>query len=689
MKHPSSYFLFVLLIFISLFFTGAAFGKTPENQEVKPQRLNNIALCYHGFTVNEEDKSEYVTYLEDFKEQINYLKDQGYKFVSPSKYREEYKKRCSPDTPLAAVFFDDARDSVLIAARWLSANDIPFGIAVIGKRLGTIYPEDGYMSWSDLKGIFDTGYCEILSHTYNMHHFGLIKENGTIESAPILEGPTYIDDGDFIYMKNNDPRWYWDLTHVDGITWSFPLFGTDLKNGQPIISKIKFKAKESLSINKMRLWACLHSPYSSGYDAAVKVDIDGTQVAAKTISPIQYETRRQWPEREYVTIEFDRAYTLEANKTYTITFTTLNSGDSSFNIYAIPDFSGDYELVTTGTGMSYKAYQRWPARAGIILTGDNGREAAIREFRQYVLDDLSINSDVIDKYLGASWNTYTNGYEEDDHLECLVLGGTYSDGSLANTKIKFVSDRSFIGEVLRFKTTAHIGDWYPLIIDVYINDQKVSRFSSNWQDWKWQTVDIIPYKFIEGQEYNITFKTVNKSPNGSGLVRIYMDQRDLPWPTWNPGDNTWNKPDNIQFQYEPQYEVSSSEGTDIYPEKVSIDNLDFAWEYSSPYTGPGKAFIEILSCNPGTSVRPTQVCYPFGSYHPKKEGNQHDISPQLKNIFKQLGISSGMAVWDEPVRSLKNIEAEYSEYVIPRYLVHGNIGQSQILQDINILIGLN
>ncbi|HHV65466.1 MAG TPA: hypothetical protein GXX46_10405 [Peptococcaceae bacterium] len=332
---------------------------------------------------------------------------------------------------------------------------------------------------------------------------------------------------------------------------------------------------------------------------------------------------------------------------------------------------------------------KWPAQACLILAGDNGREVSQQEFRQYIYNDLIANNNAIQKYLAASWHAYSTGYEENDYLECLVLGGTYSNGSLAKTSIKFTPEQSFTGEALRFKTVANLGEWYPLIIDVYINGEKVSRFSPNWREWAWQTINITPYKFTAGQEYTLTFETANPSPNGTGLVRIYLDQQDLPWPAWDEANNTWQKPDDTKFQFPVHYEVSSLEGTDVYPKSIYIENLEYSWEYSSPYTGPGKAFLEILSCTPGKSVTPTQICYPFGAYHPKKTGNIDDISPELKSTFKQIGLSSGMTIWDEPIYSLEGVRNKYSDYVIPRYMVLGNLEQSQTFQAIDTFIGAN
>ncbi|HHV65467.1 MAG TPA: hypothetical protein GXX46_10410 [Peptococcaceae bacterium] len=336
MRPKATYYLITIIIFL-LLFSNAAYAKAPSS----PQ-LNNIALCYHGFTTNPDEKSEYVIYLDDFKEQINYLKNKGFTFVPPSKYAEWYAQKNNPNGPIATIIIDDARESVGLAAYWLIEQQIPFGIAVIGRRLGTIAPEEGYTSWAELNQIYSAGYCEILNHTYNLHHFSLRLQDNAVVSEPILEGPCYIDNGEFIYINTNDSRWYWDFAHVDQLTWGFPLFGTDINTMQPITSSIQFKAKTNVTVNKLRAWASLHTPYSSGYDATVKISINGTEVATSTISTTEYDTRSQWPEKEFVTINFDRAYTLQANETYTITFTTQNTGNATFNIYAIPNFSGDY-----------------------------------------------------------------------------------------------------------------------------------------------------------------------------------------------------------------------------------------------------------------------------------------------------------------------------------------------------------
>ena len=427
---------------------------------------------------------------------------------------------------------------------------------------------------------------------------------------------------------------------------------------------------------------------SSGYDVSIKIDINGTEVANKQIAVHQYETHKQWVEREFETIEFDKSYDVEAGNTYTIKFKTLNSGSSCFMIYSIPDFSGECELSTTCTGMTYNAYEKWPAKPCLILAGDGGKLSSNEEYEQYIYKDLDKNNAVIKKYLQANWQTHTTDYTQNNNLECVVLGGTHSDGSLGNTIINFTPKKSFTGEVLRFKTAPHLGGWYPLIMDIYINNKKVSTYSPSWNDWAWETIDISPYEFVSGKDYSITFKTLNKSLSGCGLVRVLCDQQNFPQPVWDNENYTWIAPSKSQFKYTSMYQVKSLEGSDVYPDGIVINNQDYSWRYDEPYSGPGKPFLEILSCQPGNVAEPQQICYPFGSYYSQISGQKEEVSPVLKNVFNNANIDSGFAVWDEETYYMGNVKSRYSEFLIPRYLVKGNLEQSQIIKNINSLTGI-
>ena len=650
--------------------------------------LNNIALCYHGMTSNENEKSNYITYIEDFKGQINHLEVLGYSFVKPSVFNTWYNSTTPPASPIATVIFDDALASFVLAAQWLESKSIPYGIAVIGQRLCKLTPEDGYASWQNLQSAVESGFCEILHHTYNMHHFCLFKEGNEIINSPILEGPCYTDNGNFIYIPEGDTRRYWDMSHINNTSWGFPLLGTDQGTNQMITSTVGFKANISILTDRIRVWTCLHHPYGSGYSVQVQIKINGSIVANHVVETVNYETRTQWPERELVTIPFSSSYQIQQGNTYTLEFITQSTGNASFLIYAIPDFSGDFTLSTTCTGMTYPENIQWPARACIILANDTGTTVSLNEYHTYVNDDLSKNNQVINKYLNASWNARTTGYEVSDHLSIVVLGGTYSNGQKCNTMIKFHAAETFTGEIIRMKYASCLGSRYPLIIDIFINEVKVGRFESNWWEWHWQEIAIENYNFVAGNDYIIRFETKNVSPFGQGLVRLYMDQPGPPQPVWSEGMNSFLTPPASEFIQEVLYEVNNPEGTDLYPDSIVIDNnTNYHSVFNIPYDGPGKAFLEILGCSSGSTALPTQICYPFGSYYSTVSGQKEDVHNALKTVLDGIGVSSGYAVWDNPVSSLQGVNLQYSEYVIPRYLIEGITNQTEVLQNIDVFIG--
>lgn len=657
--------------------------------ETMATNLNNIALCFHGITSNVNEKSSYISYLEDFKAQINYLETLGFSYVKPSVFYTWYNNTTKPTTPIATIIFDDALQSSITAAQWLESKSIPYGAAVIGQRLCKLTPEEGYATWQSLLSLMNSGLCELLHHTYNMHHMCLINEANEIVGAPILEGPCYVDNGNFIYIAQGDTRWYWDMSHINKTSWGFPLFGTDQSNNQLITSSVNFKADKTVMANQMRVWACLHNPYGSGYSAEVQIKINGSIVANSVIAPVQYDTRTQWPEREFITIPFTSSYQILQGNSYTIEFTTQNTGNAAFLLYAVPDFTGEFTMTTNCTGMTYNANVSWPARACIILADGTGTTASANEYQAYITEDLNKNSQVITKYLNATWNTITTGYTEVENLSAIVIGGTYSNGTLANTTINFHANETFTAELIRIKYASKQGTSYPLIIDIYINDLKVGRFESNWWEWHWQEIEIEAYNFVSGNDYSIRFETKNANPSGQGLIKLYMDQATPPIPAWSNEMNSFLAISESEFSHTALYEVSNPEGTDVYPDGVIIeDNINYNYVINAPYNGPGKVFIEILSCSSSSVAVPSQICYPFGSYYSTVLSDQkEDVHSVLKAALNANGITSGYAVWDNEIVSLADVNLLYSEYLMPRYLIEGTTAETQVLLNLDIFIG--
>jgi hypothetical protein len=483
------------------------------------------------------------------------------------------------------------------------------------------------------------------------------------------------------------------MTHIKNISWDFPVFGTDTNTGKEIKSMVDFKANTTFMADRMRLWASVHNSYNDDYSAAVEIRINDSLVAKSTVEINMKDTSKQWHTQEFVTILFQNQYEIVKGNSYKIEFVTQNTGNAAFMIYAIPDFSGNFMLNTSCTEMTFPNNVAWPARACLILADGTGKTATTSEFLSYVRDDIYKNNIVIKKYLNASWKKYSTGYVENNNLSSIVLGGTYTNGQLAATKVKIHAAQSFTVEILRIKYAARVGNIYPLIIEVYINDIRVGSFEANWWDWHSQEVQINSYRFVEGHDYIIKFVTKNASPFGQGLLRVYMDQPKSPQPIWNSRINKIVAPTDTEFEHEALYEVINPEGTDVYPDGAVIYNgSNFKWVMHEPYDGPGKVFLDILSCYSDSVRLPTQICYPFGAYYSTTVTSQllpdkKDIHPGISGILAEAGIKAGYSVIENPGKGLKNSKLQYSKNIIPRYLVEGDAEQAKVIQNIDILTG--
>jgi len=669
-------------------------------------------LCYHGIATNQDEAAPFRSYIEDFKEQINFLKENGYTFLKPSELANSLGDLSAPK---AGIIFDDALETIPPALDFLIQNNIPFGIAVIARRLRKYEPESGFMPWQLLKEYANNPLCEILNHTYNLHHLipVLDTESNTVTTAAALEKPCWIPNGDIVYMADGDNRWYWDWSIIDTTTWGFPLFGTDPTTEQPITSTMTVKVRKDVSIREIYVRAALHMPASSGYNAQVEIKINGQVVKNGIIPVTQYETRQQWKEREFMLIPLDEAYNAQAGQTLQIDFVTQNQGNGAFRIYALPDFSGDYKLNTSCNGGDYPPGYDWPARPAIILSDGTGRTATSDEYSSYVGSDFSTFYTAFKKYSG-DWDVKKNYNEFQTNLYVLTIGGTYSDGALADTYIRVRTDGDVTVECLRIKYAERIGERYPLIIEVsigertgvgeYSNPTVVAEFAPNWWDWHWQTIDIEPFTFKAGTDYYIRFKTLNKSPFGLGLVRIYMEQDKPPEPRWgivgydenNNPIYDWILPPSSAYSHEDWYMVAEEEYTDVYPDGTYVDqNGNWQWIISPPYDGPGKAFLDLLVPIPAISIPTiTSIAYPFGAYYDNGYGTNDtitkpDLNPILQQILSNEGITNGWTIYPARFRDgLVESDLRTVNLALPRFLVYGNISKEVILNNLAAYTGI-
>lgn len=689
------------------------------------RHAHNIVLCYHGCVLHRADVLTFREHIDDWKAQIRSLQEQGFAFVKPSQYLAWYNGTWTPTGPIACCHLDDGLATIKPICDWMVEQAIPFGLGIIGRRQRMHEPDDGFAFWTLLKAYVDGGYGELMNHTYNMHHLALIKKNSVVQVGPVMEAPCWIDTGDVVHRLAGDTRYYWDYGMVDGATWGFPLYGSDPYTGftTTITSTLKIKAKWTGTLRALRLFQTLGRPYGGGYDAQVEIRIDGVLRWSGTISPKDYGIRKQWVEREYYSILLDTFPSITSGNTYQIEFKTLNLGPAVALIYAIPEIGPDFTCTTSCKGLSLappnvtleqrvhladfpEAYP-WPARPALILTDGTGASATDAEYQTYVGNDLVANNTAINDWLNAIWTERAQTYRGDPNgLGTVVIGGQYSDGTLADTKVPFDCQVTHTARVLRLKNASGFGlERYPLLLDISVGTSStgpwtlLTRYASRWRTYKWEEIDIPATALTGGTRYWFRFRTVNANPwGGAALQRIYLDSTFAA----HGGGNT---PRRI-FQYVWDFSqvdfaldkrtavVSNIEASDVWPSSVNDGSTNYGnwfWLYDISAV-VGNAYLETLSAAQASAPAPVDMIYPFGAFYEQGGGsvqaqNIKQVSAPLQAALTTAGLNSGFTIY--PARYEKDgglfrePSNRYTRYTLGRLLVYGTVEPRVTLNNID------
>jgi len=732
----------------------------------------NITLCYHGIARTDYEQHSFRIDLEAFQHHVKYLMGQGYTFVKPSQFVQWHLGSYTPDTPIACVIFDDGLETSVQAIEWMIGNHLPCGFAIIARRQRKRLPEGDFASWTTIRQLVDSGYCEPVNHTYNLHSMAITGEDASnLESAPILERPWWTDNGIFPYMESGETRKWWDNSFVDTWAWRLPLFGCEPANqfSSTITTTLKIKASGSYTVKLIRLWAALHSfpvtlnLYRSGmmrieskylgYDCQIRISINGTQVCQTTISPQDYDTRWQWPEREWLTIEFDQPYEMTAGNTYEIKFETLNTGNGLFCIYAIPTVNQDHAVNTNCTSLIYG--QTGGDTRDIVPNVDNyvlpcviladgtGTFASDDELTQVFSQDIQHYHSAIRNFCGATWSEHDTGYtyKEDPWMEQFALAGTYPDGSLVDTKIRYVPDASFTAHTMKVRYWNIYGDNYPLVVDVSVSTSidgpwtLISRYCPNWWPWHWHEWELdTPYAFEQGQTYWIRFQTRTRHPadGESSVITISCDMPPLL--TIRSINGCWvgmiydyNTKRYVEGGYTKRYTTDYADphciweipqytytiytnqfyfGSDFWPSRVDAPGCwqwwgedcyssgNWYYDYPEP-RGVGKpllAFYDYSAPSEPVSV-PETLAWPFGAY--ENWGNPvwnapEDVHPALRQVLENNNYIGAFTIYpSRPQRAgeLVNPDRRHTEYTIPRLMVYGDLGPEQAMNNIKAYAG--
>lgn len=387
------------------------------------RQLYPTVFCYHGCVARHSQVLTFREAIADLRAHVGVMLRAGYKFLLPSEYQAWIRGEVEYDQPVTCLHFDDGLESVNLIVPWLIKNNIPCGLALITRRQRKHTPDTDFLSWSQISQWVSTGLVEVLYHTHNLHHLAIIRDpdSGILDVAPILEGPCWVDDGDYVYQEPGETRWYWDFSQLDDIALAIPLWGTDpYDETTPLQTTINLVPKATGSVEVLRFWMALSRPYGAGYNANVEIRANGSLVWSGTIVPKNYSTRSQWVEREFYSLELDTPFAVTSGVALALEFTTLNVGVGVALVYGIPtQDDSNFFAVTNCQGLflegsqgppyrywqyiDYPAGDRYPLKPAIVLGFGTGADATNTEYTGYVTDDINQFKTQVTEWLHATW----------------------------------------------------------------------------------------------------------------------------------------------------------------------------------------------------------------------------------------------------------------------------------------------
>lgn len=632
------------------------------------KKLFNIAICLHGVTTRARDRNTYIAYINDVKSQILYLKSIGYQFVNGAQYRSWVLGEWEPENPICCIMWDDARansdndanadmrhtEGIQLIMPWLIRNGISCCIPIITRRQHKYQPEQGFASWKMMKKwVLDSkGKIDVMTHTHNIHHLAVISEDGTAyaaDSNPIFENPCWLDNGDYLWIRNADDPWYWDQYWTE-TAYAMPIWGVDQYEGRDLCkTTFHVTPRSSFSVKILRFWTALAHPSGGGYDIPIRIRANGVTAFEGVIKQKNYETRDQWAEREFMSITMQNPFNVVAGEMVALEFETLagNEGAPLLSVYCLPVYHDEVPYAPgltddkfygvsnikgwrkAGTeGPPERSWQyidwppgdKWPVVPMMVLCDGTGRNATDAEYREYIGNDLRSTQYALENYMMANWRqlqAWEGDWESNpdfvypftkDNTEVFMPGtglrlmGWYQDFNVYPVFPTQVEE-SVVVDGLRI----WIGDVIP-----------VGLPSSEWTAEIWED--------HQNRNYNIVFD-VQVSSDGVNWLKIGQSATwvafrgqvlDIEPTQWTAGE----------IKYLRLYPVNKGISGDL-PERECVYSI----------------VRVLLMIKDNTKGDPTKsLCYPFGAFQnnyvdetPVKP-EWHDVSRNIYSVFDEVGL---------------------------------------------------
>ena len=205
-------------------------------------------IMYHHVTEDPKRSNNYTVTSEELEKDFLYLKNKGYNTVTTDMLVDYVENGVPlPDNPIMLTFDDGFESFYVLAYPLLKKYNYKAVLSVIGSvtekytALNDHNINYSNLTWDEIKEMHNSGYVEIQSHSYDMHH----NESGKRKGVSALKYESYSEYrkaiGDDLIKMNMLLK---DRAGITVTAIAYP-FGAYSKDTVKVIKSLGFKASFS------------------------------------------------------------------------------------------------------------------------------------------------------------------------------------------------------------------------------------------------------------------------------------------------------------------------------------------------------------------------------------------------------------------------------------------------------------
>lgn len=182
--------IFAFLI-LSAFLISSAEYKRSDKTVFNEETINLPVIMYHHVTQSSKKAGSYTVTVQELESDLKYLKSHGYTAVSISDLIGYVYEGKPLKEKSVVITFDDGFESYKVLAMPLFEKyEMKSTVFIIGKVTDEYSQIDDHhisysnLNWDAVKELSESPFCEVHSHTYDLHH----NEKGERKGLSRLKG---------------------------------------------------------------------------------------------------------------------------------------------------------------------------------------------------------------------------------------------------------------------------------------------------------------------------------------------------------------------------------------------------------------------------------------------------------------------------------------------------------------------